>query len=91
MNKEIEEILDITQEEAAEVIVAISKIDRFGIDNLKPGKPLTNREHLEVEIGDLLTMVDLLIEKEVISWKNIVLAKQAKREKLKLWSTIQIP
>ena len=61
MNKKYEEILRITQEECAEVIQAISKISRFGIDNLKPGKPKTNREHLEEELGDLLAMIDILL------------------------------
>lgn len=46
MDKQIKEVLDIAQEESAEVIQAISKISRFGLDNFKPGKPLTNREHL---------------------------------------------
>ena len=53
MDNKTKEILDITQEECAEVVVAISKISRFGIDNYKPGKPLTNRQHLEEEVGDL--------------------------------------
>ena len=39
MNEQLKEVMDIAQEECAEVIQAISKISRFGIDNLKPGKP----------------------------------------------------
>ena len=46
MNQE-EEVMAILQEECAEVIQAISKINRFGMDNIKPGKPKTNRQHLE--------------------------------------------
>ena len=53
--------MDILQEECAEVIQAVSKCSRFGIDNYKPGKPLTNREHLEEELGDLLAMVDIML------------------------------
>ena len=53
MNSKIKETMDILQEECAEVIVAISKISRFGLDNVKPGKPLTNRQHLAEELGDL--------------------------------------
>ena len=40
MNAKEKEVLDILQEECAEVIQAVSKIRRFGISNLKPGKPI---------------------------------------------------
>ena len=80
--------MNILSEECAEVIQAISKCNRFGIDNLKPGKPKTNREHLEEELGDLLAMVELLQSIEVVSDTGLEIAKQAKFEKLKKWSNI---
>ena len=89
MTDNINEVMSILQEECAEVIQAVSKINRFGMDNFKPGKPKTNREHLEEELGDLLAMVDLLVETEVVSWGNLEMAKRAKIEKLKKWSNIQ--
>ena len=88
MNKTTSEVMDILQEECAEVIQAVSKIRRFGIDNAKPGKPKTNREHLEEELGDLYAMIDILQELDIVSWTNIEKAAEAKREKLKTWSTI---
>ena len=88
MNSKEKETLDILQEECAEVIQAVSKISRFGMDNLKPGKPKTNREHLEEELGDLLAMVDLMLDNNVVNQENIDIARKAKKEKLKLWSTI---
>jgi NTP pyrophosphatase (non-canonical NTP hydrolase) len=88
MNKQLKEVMDITQEECAEVIQAISKISRFGLDNVKPGKPKTNREHLEEEIGDLYAMIEILQEMDIVSWANIERAAEAKKEKLKIWSTI---
>jgi NTP pyrophosphatase (non-canonical NTP hydrolase) len=90
MNEKTKEILDITAEECAEVIVAISKISRFGIDKFKPMtiKPLTNRQHLEEEIGDLLAMVDLLEEFSIVDMKSVNTARIAKIEKLKQWSNI---
>jgi NTP pyrophosphatase (non-canonical NTP hydrolase) len=88
MNNKIKEAMDILQEECAEVIQAVSKISRFGLDNLKPGKPKTNREHLEEELGDLLAMIDILHEMDMVSWANLDLAKEAKIEKLKKWSSI---
>jgi NTP pyrophosphatase (non-canonical NTP hydrolase) len=89
MDSQTKEVMDIAQEECAEVIQAISKISRFGLDNLKPGKPKTNREHLEEELGDLLAMVDILKSMEVISMDNVNIARKAKIEKLKKWSNIQ--
>ena len=88
MNEQTNEVMDILQEECAEVIQAVSKINRFGIDNLKPGKPKTNREHLEEELGDMLAMIDILIVKGIVSSDNLEIAKLAKIEKLKKWSTI---
>jgi NTP pyrophosphatase (non-canonical NTP hydrolase) len=88
MDSKTKEVMDILQEECAEVIVAVSKISRFGIDNYKPGKPKTNREHLEEEIGDVLAMIDIMLEKNVISLEHLEAAKTAKIEKLKQWSNI---
>ena len=88
MDNRVNEILHILQEECAEVTQAISKCFRFGLDNAKPGKPLTNVEHLEGEIGDLLAMIDLLKYYNVVSEEGLNTAKQAKIEKLKVWSKI---
>lgn len=88
LDPKIEEVMDILQEECSEVIQAVSKISRFGIDNYKPGKPKTNREHLEEELGDLLAMIDILLENNVVSMDNLEIAKHAKIEKLKKWSNI---
>jgi NTP pyrophosphatase (non-canonical NTP hydrolase) len=88
MNNKEKETLDILQEECAEVIQAVSKISRFGLDNLKPGKPKTNREHLEEELGDMMAMVEILQELDIVSFTNIERAAEAKREKLKIWSNI---
>lgn len=88
MDSQTKEVMDILQEECAEVIQAVSKISRFGLDNFKPGKPKTNREHLEEELGDLQAMVDILQELDIVSFANIEKAAEAKREKLKQWSNI---
>jgi NTP pyrophosphatase (non-canonical NTP hydrolase) len=87
-SSKIKEVMDILQEECAEVIQAVSKISRFGIDNLKPGKPKTNREHLEEEVGDMLAMIDIMIEQGIVTQDNLNIAKAAKIEKLKKWSNI---
>jgi NTP pyrophosphatase (non-canonical NTP hydrolase) len=89
MDEANNEVLDILQEECAEVVQAVSKIRRFGIDNAKPGTEYSNREHLEEEIGDLLAMIDILQINNIVSWSNLHKAKRAKIEKLKKWSNIQ--
>lgn len=82
------EVMDILQEEAAEVIQAVSKIRRFGADNHKYGHNQTNLEHLEEELGDMLAMIDILISKQIINPASLEIAKLAKIEKLKKWSKI---
>jgi len=88
MNNKEHEVMNILSEECAEVIQAISKCHRFGIDNIKPGKPKTNREHLEEELGDLLAMVDIMLEKNLIKQDSLNIAKTNKIQKLKQWSNI---
>ena len=89
INPENNEVMDILQEECAEVIQAVSKIRRFGMDNAKHNTGQTNREHLEEELGDMLAMIDILMANDLISWGNLHVAKRAKIEKLKKWSNIQ--
>ena len=78
----LHETLVITQEEAAEVIQAISKCIRFGMDG--------NKEKLTQEVGDLLCMVDLLITQEIINPMELLKAKEIKVKKLKKWSKIYV-
>jgi len=88
MKSKENEVMDILQEECAEVIQAVSKCRRFGIDeiHLKLGK--SNRENLTEEVGDLLCMIDLLIKSGIVDDQAVYLARVAKEEKLKKWSTI---
>jgi hypothetical protein len=88
MNEQVQEILDILQEECAEVIVEVSKCRRFGIDSLHYKNGITHRVMLEQEIGDLLAMVDLLEQQGVITRLGLAAARERKIEKLKVWSSI---
>lgn len=78
-----QELLTITMEECAEVIVECSKIKRFGPmpDNIK---------NLEKEIGDLMCMVMLMEDAKLINRQNIEKAVYNKREKLKKWSNLDV-
>jgi NTP pyrophosphatase (non-canonical NTP hydrolase) len=82
------EVLLIAQEECAEVIQAISKCFRFGLDNIKPGKPKTNREHLEEEIGGVMAMIYMCYDLKIIDPVKVREAQENKIEKLKQWSTL---
>jgi NTP pyrophosphatase (non-canonical NTP hydrolase) len=86
MNKEHQEILLITQEECAEVTQAISKVFRFGMEDTHNGE--TNREHLEEELGDLMCMIDLLIDSGMVSESAVMTAKTEKLVKLQTWTSI---
>ena len=86
MNKQRQEALVILQEECAEVIQAVSKCIRFGLDDSYSGVP--NRKRLENEIGDLLALVDVLHSLEVISYNNIDQQIVVKKQKLKQWSSL---
>jgi hypothetical protein len=88
MNTQVTEIMDILQEECAEVIQMVSKCRRFGIDtvHIKAGK--ANRQCLTEEMGDMLAMIDLMVEHGVVTATELETAKQEKFNKLKKWSRI---
>lgn len=59
MNRE-QMLLNILSEECAEVAQRASKAIRFGMEEKQPGQHSTNRDRLEMELGDLMGMVDML-------------------------------
>jgi NTP pyrophosphatase (non-canonical NTP hydrolase) len=88
MDTQIQEILDILQEECAEVIQNVSKCRRFGLDTEYLKGSGTQRDQLAKEIGDVLAMIDLLKERGVIEQAELDLAKRNKFVKLHYWSHI---
>ena len=82
------ETLVILQEEAAEVIHAISKIHRYGINNINPITGESSLETLHKELGDLQCMIHLCIDQGIIDPHRLEHYTVAKREKLNLWSNI---
>ena len=88
MDDKTQEILDILQEECAEVIVEVSKCRRFGLDSHHYKTNVLHQEMLEREIADVLAMVDLLIDHGLVSHENLNEFKTNKIEKLKTWSNI---
>ena len=49
---------------------------------------LLHSRMLEMEVGDVLAMVDILIEQGVLDVNELDIAKANKKEKLKVWSKI---
>lgn len=84
--KQHEEIMLILQEECAEVTQAVSKVFRFGID--AEYNNATNRQRLTEELGDLLAMITLCHDYDIVDYEQVMMAKAAKLDKLKQWSTI---
>lgn len=78
---ERDELMVILMEECAEVAVEASKLIRFGYDK---------SESLESEVGDLMCMFNLLHEHDLINWSNVEMCADAKREKLKKWSNLNL-
>ena len=87
MNEKEKEILVIAQEECAEVIQEISKCFRFGIDSVHKSGTI-HRTVLEHEVGDLLCMIDLMINNGIINKENVDAAKEFKKVKLEKYSSI---
>lgn len=88
MENSQKEIMLIAQEECAEVTQAISKIFRFGLLAKHPDQTANNQERLEEEVGDLLCMIELMVEKNIIDRTKMLTAAGHKRNKLQKWSNI---
>lgn len=86
MTNSEKQILLICQEECAEVTQAISKVFRFGYDSVYNDR--TNHQRLTEEVGDLLAMIDLMVEAGIIDESAIQMASAQKKIKLKQWSNI---
>ena len=86
MNEKQREVMLIAQEECAEVVQAISKCFRFGFDDSYENE--TNQQRLEKEVGDLMAMIELMVDNDIVNRYNIQIQTVAKKEKLKVWSNI---
>ncbi len=92
VNEYQEELLEILQEECSEVIQASSKIKRFGLHASIDGNPPYNIDQLEMEIGDTLQIVDMLVEADIgLSYEGIAHAKNNKKERLQKWMRTSKP
>ena len=75
----------VLQEECAEVIQAVSKINRFGMESEWQG--VTNKQALIQEIGDVLAVINVLLEDTDINIgaEDIEIALEKKLKKLEVF------
>jgi NTP pyrophosphatase (non-canonical NTP hydrolase) len=73
------------QEECAEVIQAISKVFRFTLNHPHPETGITNKCHLEEEIGQLQCMLNLLSAQWELDRTNIARAYDHKLMNYNKW------
>ena len=79
-----QQLLIVTMEVCGELIQACSKALRRG----ELYENSDSQQNLKEEVGDVYTMIDLLVEWDVLSWDEIEARRNKKREKLKRWSDL---
>jgi NTP pyrophosphatase (non-canonical NTP hydrolase) len=72
MQNKIQYLTAKLQEEAAEVIQAVSKINRFGEANRHPDRTTTNKQELIGELEDFLAILAVL---EQTQWLDLTLSR----------------
>ena len=78
MSHKIQYLICKLQEEAAEVIQAVSKINRFGEGNRHPDRTTTNKQELVGELEDLLAILGVL---EQLGWLDLNPSKENIKQK----------
>ena len=79
-----QQLLVVTMEECGELIQSCSKL-------LRRQELYSDNEYvqnLKDEVGDVYTMIDLLVEWDVMSWTEIQERREIKRNKLSKWSEL---
>ena len=78
-------VMSVLQEECAEVIQAVSKINRFGLESSWEG--ITNKQSLITEIGDVLALIKVFVDETDINitTEEIQAAIDAKMKKLDIF------
>jgi len=74
------ELMLITMEECGELIEACSKTIRC--------EDYVDDEKMIEEVGDVLLMIDLIVDRGLVKKEDIEARKKVKLEKLKKWSNL---
>jgi len=77
-----QELLTILMEECMEVAIRASKMKRFGVLEIQPGQADSNKRRLGFELGDVSFMVDLCMQRGLVSARDIEIGRGHKRAQL---------
>ena len=82
MNKldTLQQLMIITMEECGELIQRCSKC-------IRKDKYYDDKKLLE-EVGDVYTMIELMVKHKVITWAGVYNRAEVKKAKLKKWSSL---
>ena len=80
MNKQTEALI-ITMEECGELTQACSKV-------IRTDQKEEYMRELTKEVGDVMCMIDLLVQNNLVDENDIKLCAKKKREKLMKWSNL---
>ena len=80
----LNELMSITAEECAELTQVCMKIVRFGFNNEYKDK----RPWLIEEAGDVLCMLNFMVENDLVTWEELEERADYKRNKLMKWSKL---
>lgn len=85
-DESVNELMAITAEECGELTQACMKIYRWGLYD--GNENITNRQRLLEEAGDVMAMIDIMVEKGILTNEELNDRMNVKREKLKVWSNL---
>lgn len=87
MKKSEIERLALLAEECGEIQQIVGKILRHGFDSQNPLEPnsLSNRRHLEIELGDMKLVIKMLIANKDVNEQAIDIAQVNKAKKIRKW------
>lgn len=78
--------LIMLSEECTEVIKEVCKAKRFGLEGdegYMTGDKISPRERLIQEVGDVLTVIEILIQRRVFTQQELAKATERKRVRLR--------
>lgn len=84
LSPKVIERLCITQEECGELVQAISKVFRFGLNDSYNG--VCNRDQFIMEAGDLYAMILGMVDLGLFTQRELEDAAYAKEQKLAQWT-----
>jgi NTP pyrophosphatase (non-canonical NTP hydrolase) len=88
----LQQLMVITMEECAELTQQCSKTMRkyetIEEANADDQKAIANRNKLVEEAGDVLCMLQLMVEHKMVTWDELEIRAKVKKEKLKKWSDL---